>query len=346
MCALSSASASASESASPPPLDKQKHIDYIVALNKHTRDYEYWLTEHLRMNGLYWGLTALFIMEAPEALDKGEIVKYVLSCKDERHGGFGAFPKHDSHLLSTLSALQILVMLGELDSKLTPLDKEKIVQFIKLNQLPNGAFQGDKFGEIDTRFVYNAISSLSILGALTPQVVEPAVDFILKCQNFDGGFGMVPGAESHAAQVFTCLGTLAITNNLDRLSDSKQELLGWWLSERQQDRFFASKQYEGGLNGRPEKLPDVCYSWWVLSSLAILRKLHWIDQPKLVDFILSSQDLDKGGISDRPNNEADVFHTVFGVAGLSLMGYAGLAAVDPVYCMPPEVTSHFTKYRE
>ena len=30
--------------------------------------------------------------------------------------------------------------------------------------------------------------------------------------------------------------------------------------------------------GRPEKLPDVCYSWWVLSSLAIIRRLHWIDK--------------------------------------------------------------------
>ena len=34
----------------------------------------------------------------------------------------------------------------------------------------------------------------------------------------------------------------------------------------------------GGLNGRPEKLPDVCYSWWILSALAIMRRLHWIDR--------------------------------------------------------------------
>jgi len=30
----------------------------------------------------------------------------------------------------------------------------------------------------------------------------------------------------------------------------------------------------------------------------------------------------------------DVFHTLFGVAGLSLLGYSGLEDVDPVYCMP------------
>jgi geranylgeranyl transferase type-2 subunit beta len=30
----------------------------------------------------------------------------------------------------------------------------------------------------------------------------------------------------------------------------------------------------------------------------------------------------------------DVFHTLFGVAGLSLLGYPRLEDVDPVYCMP------------
>lgn len=34
----------------------------------------------------------------------------------------------------------------------------------------------------------------------------------------------------------------------------------------------------------------------------------------------------------------DVFHTVFGLAGLSLIGFPGLIAVDPIYCMPREVT--------
>ncbi|GMM35865.1 Rab geranylgeranyltransferase [Saccharomycopsis crataegensis] len=323
----------------------QKHIDYVVNLNKHTRDYEYWLTEHLRLNGLYWGLTALFMLNAPDVLDKKDIVKYVLSCRDSRSGAFGAFPKHDGHLLSTLSGLQILVMLGELDTALTDEDKSGIIKFIKDNQLPDGSFQGDKYGEIDTRFVYNAISSLSLLGELTDDVVEPAVKFILRCQNFDGGFGLVPGAESHAAQIFTCLGSLAIADRLHYLSEEKQELLAWWLSERQQDSFNNSKEFEGGLNGRPEKLPDVCYSWWVLSSLSILKRVEWIDKDKLRRFILSSQDLETGGISDRPDNQVDVFHTVFGLAGLSLTGHPGLDAIDPVYCMPVSITSSLKKWK-
>ena len=35
--------------------------------------------------------------------------------------------------------------------------------------------------------------------------------------------------------------------------------------------------------------PQVCYSWWVLSALSMVGKLHWIDADKLSRFILSAQ---------------------------------------------------------
>ena len=149
----------------------------------------------------------------------------------------------------------------------------------------------------------------------------------MKCQNYDGGFGMVPGAESHAGQIFTCVGALAIADRLDTIDRS---LLGWWLCERQLQN--------GGLNGRPEKKEDTCYSWWVLSPLCILGKLHWIDREKLISFIFSAQDVESGGIADRPGDMVDVFHTFFGIAGLSLLGYKDLAPIDPVYCLPVETT--------
>ncbi|KAM3567083.1 hypothetical protein VYU27_010766, partial [Nannochloropsis oceanica] len=118
--------------------------------------------------------------------------------------------------------------------------------------------------------------------------------FVGACRNFDGGFGCIPGAESHAGQVFTCVGTLAIGEGVKEYID--EELLGWWLCERQCD--------SGGLNGRPEKQADVCYSWWILSALSILGKIDWIDRARLKSFILACQDKEDGGISDRPGNVA------------------------------------------
>ena len=31
--------------------------------------------------------------------------------------------------------------------------------------------------------------------------MERVVEYVMKCMNFDGGFGRVPGSESHAGQV-------------------------------------------------------------------------------------------------------------------------------------------------
>ncbi len=105
-----------------------------------------------------------------------------------------------------------------------------------------------------------------------------AVAYISSCANFDGGYGVAPGAESHSGQIFACLAALSIAGRLDTVDKDR---LGQWLSERQVEA--------GGLNGRPEKLEDVCYSWWVASSLTMIGRLHWIDGGKLTGFILKCQ---------------------------------------------------------
>ncbi len=311
----------------------EKHTNYIKDLFRKPVYLEHWMADHLKMNALYWGICALFLMHQEGAFKKEDVVSFIMKCYDEKYGGFGSAPKHDAHILSTLSALQVLKLYNSLDV-LSEDQRSKTVGFIKSLQLPDGSFEGDRFGEVDTRFVYTAIQSLAILEELDKSIVDPAVEFIIRCQNFDGCFGMVPGAESHAAQAFTCLGTLAICNALNKIR--KPETLEWWLSDRQTE--------SGGLNGRPEKLPDVCYSWWVLSCLSILDKLDYIDAPSLIKFILQAQNEEIGGIADRPGNECDVYHTFFGMAGLSLMKRGDLLPIDPIYGLPTKVTKTIKKY--
>ena len=147
-----------------------------------------------------------------------------------------------------------------------------------LQDRDNGSFAGDEWGETDTRFLFGALNALSLLQLLSFIDVDKAVAYIQACSNFDGGYGVSPGAESHAGQIYTCVGALAIAGRLDLVDKDR---LGEWLSERQLPN--------GGLNGRPEKLEDVCYSWWVSSSLAMIGRLHWIDGGKLAQFILRCQ---------------------------------------------------------
>lgn len=93
----------------------------------------------------------------------------------------------------------------------------------------------------------------------------------------------------------------------------------------------------GGLQGRPEKLQDVCYSWWAVSALDLIGRKHWIDKGALSRFILNSQDEHQGGISDRPDDMVDVFHTFFGIAALSLLGHEGLNPISPTFALPQSV---------
>jgi geranylgeranyl transferase type-2 subunit beta len=90
----------------------------------------------------------------------------------------------------------------------------------------------------------------------------------------------------------------------------------------------------------------VCYSFWVLSALSILQKVKWIDSDALIKFILSAQDPEGGGIADRPGDMVDVFHTHFGLCGLSLLGYPGLKEINPIYCLPAEVTKRLGLHGE
>jgi len=218
------------------------HVSYIQKLGESQDDLMYHLTSHLRLNAVYWGLTALCVMKHKDALEREQLLDFAMSCWDDKAGAFGAHPRHDGHILPTLSGIQILVMHDALDR----LNKERVISFILSQQSSTGSFSGDRFGETDTRFCYCAVSALSLLGALDRLDKDLTVSYINRCKNFDGGYGNDVGGESHASQVWTCVGALAI---LDRLNEVDTETLSWWLSERQLPN--------GGLNGRPEKLEDV-----------------------------------------------------------------------------------------
>jgi geranylgeranyl transferase type-2 subunit beta len=127
-------------------LAEEAHKGYIRRLSGKTKGFEHWVTEHLKMSGLYWGLCALDMLDAlPTDDDDGgaqaankeeqqqgaedeqrstpaegageeaeeakgpkrkELVAWVLACQRE-NGGFGGSIGHDAHLLYTLSAIQV-----------------------------------------------------------------------------------------------------------------------------------------------------------------------------------------------------------------------------------------------
>ena len=99
---------------------------YIKGLDNETDKFSYWVLEHLRMSGAYWGLTAMDLLSGLEEMSREDGIKFVTSCFHEETGGFSGNVGHDPHLLYTLSAVQIMCLFDALDQ----LDTDKIVSYI------------------------------------------------------------------------------------------------------------------------------------------------------------------------------------------------------------------------
>jgi geranylgeranyl transferase type-2 subunit beta len=271
--------------------------------------------ESLKMGGVYWGLSAMRLLDVeipPQNLER--LNKFALSCFDDQSGGFGWSTGHDAHITATHYALLIF---KQTNYQIIASMKEKILLFCHNCQNENGSIMADKWGESDLRFAYNVACIQTLLLGDRRTAEKWSIDrirleeYILSCQNFDSAFAPSRGLESHAAYTFCGIGALKLMGCFDTRNPSWINPLCHWLAERQTPT--------GGFNGRPEKAPDVCYSWWILSTLEMLGKSDWIDKQGLGSFILRSQDPENGGIADRPECVPDVFHTFFGLAGLSLI---------------------------
>jgi hypothetical protein len=65
------------------------------------------------MSGVYWGLTAMALLDRLDDMDAPRIESFVLACQHPS-GGFGGNVGHDPHLLYTLSAVRSPLARGTL----------------------------------------------------------------------------------------------------------------------------------------------------------------------------------------------------------------------------------------
>ncbi|GAB4851328.1 hypothetical protein Ancab_030721 [Ancistrocladus abbreviatus] len=127
----------------------EKHVRYILSVEKKKDDFESVVMEHLRMNGAYWGLMTLDLLGKLDAVDQDEVISWIMLCQDES-GGFSGNTEHDPHILYTLSAIQVLALFD----KIHILDIDKVSNYIAGLQNEDGSFSGDIWGEVDTRCLH------------------------------------------------------------------------------------------------------------------------------------------------------------------------------------------------
>ena len=71
------------------PFYTDKHISYIRKVSADTESFEYTVTQHLRMSGVYWGLTAMALLgrDLKSEPSYPGMVDWIMSCQDKVSGG-------------------------------------------------------------------------------------------------------------------------------------------------------------------------------------------------------------------------------------------------------------------
>ncbi|KAF4351242.1 hypothetical protein G4B88_019344 [Cannabis sativa] len=327
--------------------EKDRHVKFLQMMYQ-VLPYNYQTHEINRLTLAYFVISGLDLLASLHSIDKDAVAEWVLSFQahpsDEaqlNNGQFygfsgsrtSQFPPDDngvlvhngSHLASTYCALAILKIIGYNFSKI---DSVTILTSMKNLQQPDGSFMPIHTGaERDLRFIYCAAAICSLLKNWSGMDKEKAKEYILSCQSYDGGFGLIPGSESHgdgtggatycavaSLQLMGFIEDDIISKNWSSCIINVPLLLDWSLQRQASD---------GGFQGRANKDSDTCYAFWIGAVLRILGGHKFIEQKSLRGFLLTCQS-EYGGFSKFPGMLPDLYHSYYGFTAFSLLEESGL----------------------
>lgn len=108
---------------------------------------------------------------------------------------------------------------------------------------------------------------------------------------------------------------------------------------------FDESQILAGFNGRLNKLPDTCYTWWNSGALSLLGEDELVSRGPARRFILEKTQHIIGGFAKYAGGPPDVYHAYMGLAALANMGETGLAKFDPRLCISADAAGRIFNAR-
>lgn len=65
-----------------------KHVEYIRKVANDKESFEFIVSQHLRMSGVYWTLTSISLLglDISDILNLSELIDWVFSCQDDSGG--------------------------------------------------------------------------------------------------------------------------------------------------------------------------------------------------------------------------------------------------------------------
>ncbi|KAI9894405.1 MAG: hypothetical protein M1814_003162 [Vezdaea aestivalis] len=276
-------------------------------------------------------------------------------------------------LPSTYFALAALAILGD---DLKRVKKKECLGWLRSLQGAGGGFSelmvdGEREGGNDPRVAYAAAGIRWFLRQRKREEETEDIDlfglrsFIEGCESFDHGFGGGPDQESHAGLTYCSLGALSFLGPIT----PRPRTLHWLVSRQSADlpapdsdtedepSFHSGRPIShtldsssspflapgpaAGFAGRPSKVPDTCYSFWVGASLEMLGSYELIDTCRNREFLLEhTQGELTGGFAKCPGAPPDILHSFLGLAALALDKVAikecYLKPLDPIVCISKE----------
>ncbi|KAH3766525.1 protein farnesyltransferase subunit beta [Pelomyxa schiedti] len=268
---------------------------------------------------LYWSLNALDLLHSLPPTIAQNVASTLAACQHPT-GGYAGGIGQLAHLAATYAATRAIGIVGGPAFAIT--DRKKMLEFLLRIKQPDGSFISHDDGETDIRGAYCAIATAAILNILTPALVAGTAEWIGRCQTYEGGLGGFPGNEAHGGYAYCGVAALHILGRMDVIDIPA---LLHWLSQRQM-------VFEGGFQGRTNKLVDSCYSFWqgsvfplvasATNGAALTSDHEWLFDPiALKHYVLHCcQDM-SGGLRDKPGKGRDLYHTCYALSGLSLAQY-------------------------
>lgn len=264
-------------------------------------------------------------------------------------------PYDHSHLAMTYVALCTLIALGDDLSRINQiaiLDTLKGLQkddgsFVAVSFNNTNDAEIDSDDDCDLRFMYTAVSIWYILADDSPMSkinqspektssvwidIHAATKYILSCITYEGSLGLTPGREGHGGSTFCGVASLYLMGVLDEVIQSPDRL-GWkddlirWCVMRQyslpneNDNFLNNGYDEGdnaaGMQGRPNKLEDTCYSYWIGGTLHLLGAAHLLEGWALREYVLRCQ-TPYGGFGKLVGAMPDLLHSFYSMTWLAI----------------------------
>ncbi|EEC43233.1 predicted protein, partial [Phaeodactylum tricornutum CCAP 1055/1] len=266
---------------------------------------------------LYWALHASDLMGHRPSVNErssgndSEDPQAILPSPGATLGGFGGGPGQMPHAATTYAAVLALNhAVSESAMKLLQRIRLPVYSWMLSLQEPDGSFRMQHDGEIDVRATYCVLAVAKLLNICCTETLgsNKVVESVVRCQTFEGGFGGEPWTEAHGGYTFCAVAALQLLNRVDA---ANVPALTRWLTAQQCG-------FEGGFQGRTNKLVDGCYSFWQGGAASIVSAFLLFDQGMLQRYVLLCAQNVTGGLRDKPSARRDFYHSCYNISGLSV----------------------------